>query len=41
MSSDRIAALAAELSESDIGEIIRAKVPAKIKGRDVSHVSVA
>ena len=41
MSTDRIAALAAELSESDIGEIIRAKVPAKIKGRDVSTVSVA
>ena len=40
MSSDRIAALVAELSESDIGEIIRAKVPAKIKGRDVSSVSV-
>jgi hypothetical protein len=40
MSTDRIAALAAELSESDIGEIIRAKVPAKIKGRDVSTVSV-
>ena len=40
MSTERIAALVAELSESDIGEIIRAKVPAKIKGRDVSTVSV-
>lgn len=29
-----------QLSEVDIGNIIRAKVPAKIKGRDVTSVSV-
>ena len=39
--AQQIAALAAELSEADIGELIRAKVPAKIKGRDVTSVYVS
>lgn len=35
---EQIAALAAQLSERDIGAIIRAKVPAKIAGHEVKNV---